>query len=68
MAPEDVEALFQKQLSSEGEAQAQERTELLRGACEALSEKGTDEQGLEPYVEKLANGSRDGEGLSIHPQ
>lgn len=62
MTPEDVEALFQKQLSSEGDAAVQERTELLRGVVETLNDKGTSgESDAELYVEKLANGSRDGE-------
>ena len=62
MTPEDVEALFQKELPSVGEALTQDRTELLRGVCGTLREKrGAKEQGLESYIEKLANGSRDGE-------
>lgn len=62
MTPEDVEALFQKQLSSEGDAAIQERTELLRGVLRTLEEKGASgESNSELYVEKLANGSRDGE-------
>lgn len=62
MTPEDIEALFQRKLAEEGEAAAQERTELLGAAVETLNEKGTSgEGGAELYVEKLANGSRDGE-------
>ncbi|MBE3044403.1 hypothetical protein IMZ48_17915 [Candidatus Bathyarchaeota archaeon] len=61
MTPGDVEALFQAQLSSEGEALTLERTELLRDVCGTLREKKAEGQGLEAYVEKLANGSRDGE-------
>ena len=66
MTPGDVEALFQSQLSSDGEALTQERTELLRDVCGTLRE--TERQGLEAYVEKLANGSRDREFLVLHAE
>ena len=62
MTPEDVEALFQKQLSSQDEALVQKRTELLQGVEETLKEKKTSgDSDAELYVEKLANGSRDRE-------
>lgn len=62
MTPDDVEALFREQPSSEGEAAVMERTERLQGATEIIMGLSRLHQSeLASYVEKLANGSRDSE-------
>lgn len=62
MTPDDVEALFQEQPASEGEAAVVERTQRLQGALEILMGLSRTQQSeLAACIEKLANGSRDGE-------
>lgn len=66
MTPDDVEALFRVQPASEGEAAVAERTASLQGALDVLTGlSGSQEGEMAAYVDKLANGSRDGESAAL---